>query len=114
MIPDSVLSEVNEFYYYAEHYGVKYRRLKGVVLLDHLHNHYAGVAKGRYIYLDTTSYNWRTERKRLVFHEMGHACLNRGDNEVSHKSIMNYGVKDWKENEAYYICELFNRTPCSN
>jgi hypothetical protein len=114
IIPDDVANEVNEFYYHAERYGVKYKKVKGIYLVANLKNNYAGLTRGRNIYLDTTSHTYKVNKKRLVFHEMGHACLGRGDNEVPHKSIMNYFATDFKQNEEYYICELFHRTPCNH
>lgn len=66
------------------------------------------------IYIDTTSFYYKTRKTETIYHELGHAILKREhDNEVLQnglqKSLMNkYFSSDFYGNRDYYLNELFN------
>jgi hypothetical protein len=89
--------------------NVKLKKLKSVILQGEFKQYpgWSGYAYNGIVYLDTTSFKYKFAKKFLVYHELGHALLGRGDNDVTHPSIMNGLPPDWDYNQEYYIKELF-------
>jgi hypothetical protein len=121
LIPYQIKYEVETFISEGEKRGINID-LKGLrfYLRGNLVNNWQGYYDGNEhaIYLDTTCLSYIQEKEALIFHEMGHAILNR-----EHKldtlpngdpsSIMGTPVPIYTglsfTKRQYYIDELFNQ-----
>lgn len=114
---------IDRFVLYAPD-DLKYKKLT-IKLVDNINREDGAVGLTVYnkktIYLDTTSRAWKVNKEALIWHELGHYILGRGDINSSDtvvngirmkKSVMHFKAVDRFSNmapiEEYFLKELFN------
>lgn len=109
---------IGEFESDAKRFGIKLYRREPVPIIVNHHLYVKNLQVDAYtlsneiaIYFDSTGDMYKTNRKVLVYHELGHYYLHRVH--TSSKSIMN--IDAWEkpfdelsaEDQEYYIKEIF-------
>lgn len=122
---EGIKDELKDFVAYAPKDEILWKELE-VELVDHIPRKeiYVGLtlySEGRILY-DTSSFLWHYDRRRLVWHELGHYLLHREhtddmiylDGKIKPKSVMHSskmaGIKDNEKLKDYYLTELFAST----
>ena len=110
--PIEVRQNVIDFINDGQVYGkvINLRNLKKINLRGKNPENWAGYYYDNQITIDTTSYKWKFHQKFVMYHELGHALLGRGDNDTENESIMNGLPSYWEINQDYFIKELFSNT----
>lgn len=104
--------------------GVQIYSIPKVILSQNLKERYDAYWDGHAIYIDTTSNIWKKFPEETMFHEYGHAILNRSHTfdrlpNGMYKSVMgnysNIQYGGWSAHDSiyyrreYYLDELFNQ-----